>query len=53
MCTWPLQFKIRRFCHGGSIVSLFADRWQIEMVAAFANVKLNKVPRMADIEHEV
>lgn len=27
--------------------------WQIDMVAAFADVNLNKVPRVADIEHEV
>ncbi len=26
---------------------------QIEMVAAFAGVRLNKIPRVADIEHEV
>ncbi|KAL9069026.1 MAG: hypothetical protein Q9161_005784 [Pseudevernia consocians] len=25
----------------------------IEMVAAFAGVRLNKIPRVADIEHEV
>ena len=26
---------------------------QIEMVAGFAGVRLNKIPRVADIEHEV
>lgn len=26
---------------------------QIELVAAFTGVRLNKVPRVADIEHEV
>ena len=26
---------------------------QIELVAAFAGIELNKVPRVADVEHEV
>lgn len=31
----------------------FNKHWQIEKVAAFCGLKLNKIPRVEDIEHEV
>lgn len=37
--------------HGGS--PRLQMLLQIEMVAAFAGIRLNKIPRVADIEHEV
>ncbi len=40
----------------GRYEGLKADLWpwgQIEMVAEFCEVRLNKVPRVKDIEHEV
>jgi len=32
---------------------VFNKEWQIEKVAAFCGLQLNKVPRVEDIEHEV
>jgi hypothetical protein len=31
----------------------YADSSQIELVATFCSLRLHKVPRVADIEHEV
>jgi hypothetical protein len=48
--AWHLR-GMRRL--GVSIDDVELVQQRIEMVAAFAGVRLNKVPRVKDIEHEV
>ena len=57
MCTSlsPLSYELGAWC---PVICSYADPrslfiLQIEKVAAFCGLRLTKVPRVADIEHEV